>query len=210
MSVRRYKMAGLRAVVAGLVIIALDIFALQAVRMLRTWSLAEFGYLAVLWIGWLIILLGAGSISRYHRAFSKTRIASAAVLAVIIIEALMMYSNVRANLGDQAYIEFGVMLMNYITILGMFYAYYRMLQGVSSLAKKNGGTKLALKCDGRGKKSFAVILICLILIPVTSMFDDHIQYAGTGALGLIMLAAQIRMCVLLLSGHDLIRGKEVK
>ncbi|MEA4921936.1 MAG: hypothetical protein VB031_01065 [Eubacteriaceae bacterium] len=206
----RYKLGGLKTAVIGLVVIALDQLALEAVRMFRTWNLAEFGYMGLLLLSWFLILMGTNKIKKYHPAFARTMICAAVMMAVVFIEAMMAYGNINNNMGDQAFISFNVMLMNYITIIGMFYTYYRLLQGAASLARRNGSEKIAVKCDGRGKKSFVIIMICFILIPISGMFDPNIEYAATGVMGLIVLAAQLRLCMLMLRAYDKVYGKEVR
>lgn len=210
MSRDRYRILGLKVAVIGLVIIALDVLCLQAVRMFGTRNMAEFGYFAGLLLAWLLVLLGTLKIRQYHFAFARVMIAAGIMIVVVGVEAIMAYNNVQSNLGNQAYIQFNVMFMNYLTIIGTFYAYYRLLQGASSLAKRNDGTKVALKCDGRGKGSFAIIIMCYILIPISHMFDLYVEYWATGVLGIIALVAQLRLCWFILKSYDLAQGKEIR
>jgi hypothetical protein len=197
--------------VAGLVIIALDTLALQAVRMLATVTAAEFIYIGIILFAWFLILLGTDSIKRLHAAFARAMICAAVMMAVTFIELMIAYHNYAIELGEEAFIQFNVMLANYITIMGLFYTYYSMLQGAEVVARIEKANKLSAKCAGRGRLCFAGIIACYVVIPIAGMFDPIVDYILTGVLGITALLLQLWMCFLLLCVYDLIKGgKEVE
>ena len=199
---------GLRVAVVGLVIIALNTLALQAVRMFEVLNFAEFAYIGVMILAWIIIFLGTNSIRKYSPCFRRVNFLSMIMIIIVIIEVFLALRNYKNNMGNQIFIDFSVMFMNYLTILGMFYAYYKLLQGVAFLAKQNQGIKTALKCEKKGIGSFVIIIFCYILIPVSGMFSIYTEYIATSVLGLIALGIQLNLCMLLLAGFDVLRGRK--
>lgn|GEM_PF-2550127 len=188
---------GVRISVTGLVFMAVSMAGVYAERMFGVWNMAEFGAIALTFIGWLLVWSGTGDLCRRGAIHKRTAIMALIMAAVTVAQAAMAFRNVHAGLGEQSFIDFSVMLLSYIGLLGMFYVYYRLLTGMAYQVKRNGGHALGLKCERIWKKSFIVIILVMIIMPLAALLPKIIEYCATVILILILLAVQLHMCSIL-------------
>lgn len=201
------NLGGVRWITAGFFIIALTIFALQVVRIFKVWNIAEFAAIFAFFLSWLLVLWGATTLLHHNKTWKPVWILSIVMLIVVALEGFVAFRNVRNGMLEQSFIDIVVMFLFYMTLMGLFYAYRRMLFGSAMIVKAKDAV-LARKCMRTWLPCCALVMLTLIIIPITGMFTKTVEYVGTLSLGAIGFLAQMYMCKLLLDSHWVVKGKE--
>lgn len=191
------SLVGIRWVAAGFFIIALTIFAIQMVRMFKVWNVAEFGAIFIIFLSWLLVFWGVTQLLHHNKTWKRMWILSVIMLVLAALEGLAAFRNVRSGMMEQAFIDIVVMFLFYLTLLGLFYGYRKMLTEAARRTKEKNPL-LARMCMKIWLPGCGIVMITLILIPITGMFPRTVEYAGTFILGGIGFLAQAYMCKLLL------------
>lgn len=200
---------GVRWVVSGVFIIALIILALQMVRIFKVWNIVEFAAIFGTFLSWLLVFWGLTQLMHRDKSLRRMWIVAIAVLVLVVAEGLVAFRNVKGGLLEQSFIDIGVMFLFYLTLLGLFYGYRKMLQW-AAIAVKAKDALLARKCMRSWLPCCAIVMITLIFIPITGMFSRPVEYVGTSVLGLIGLLAQAYLCALLMQSYGIVSGKSEK
>ena len=201
----------------GLMIIALIMFVMQVIRAIRFTGSLEYLYMAVTAGAWVLIAASAYMIRKEHGAYARIMICAILMVVLTFVEFLVAYHNVVVGLEEQTFISFGVMLLNFLTVLGTFYVYYHLLGTGTAHALMRGYPSLAAVCRKKGAGSFVVIVLCMILVPVMKIIESSylaekagsaepvvsISLIGTLVLGIIAVILQAVMCLRIQQAYGL-------
>jgi hypothetical protein len=185
---------GYKLVLLGLLIMALVYAAIAATRTLGTHNKLEFVALAGLILAWVPVLLGTLMLRKKRPEFQFSVIVSIVSMVALFAQTGMGIKNFLNNMAEQTFIQFDVMFLGYIALLGMVVLYRMMMKGIHGLASEKSDKKLTVEWKTVWLVGLIVIFAGTLFIPVATLFSDTIEKIMAGGVILIVLGAELYWC----------------
>ena len=108
---KKYDLKGFRIIAAGYLVIAAALFVVQITRVFTINEIVEYGRIAVDMLAWVAVFFGATRLSRLNVEFPKLALTALAAEVCLLGEAFFTWRNLKAGMGEGAYIDFFVLFI---------------------------------------------------------------------------------------------------
>jgi hypothetical protein len=116
-------------------------------------------------------------------------------LVLIAVSLPVLHAALARNSDIEAYTGFAVLLLEYLALLALLFAYRQAVTSAGILAEAMGAERLARRCGRRGTLPCVGILFCLVLMPLSHLFPTPTHgYIYAGVLDLAALILQLLLC----------------
>lgn len=204
---RRYDLKGLQIAAIALAITALSDFAIHVIRMFEKNNIAEFAYIGLTFIAWVMMFAGCRKIMEYSYFFKKAYYAVLPAISATLIWGIITAFDVQSKLGWQSFISMGAMLMSYISFMCKLYVYTNVLKGSGEVAGELRRNKLMMSCFRIWKPGFMILILTLFCVQGAPLFSELIKYIITVTAAIIALIMEMLMIRNLLAVYDIADGK---
>lgn len=202
-----YNLRGLKRVAIAFAIMAMAIFAIQIERLLLGKDILEFAYMGVLFLCWLLAVVGTRGALKYRVEFAQAYRACLIAAVCILAAGAMAFLNWHRGGGAQSFIQFGVLFFMYTQMMAMMYSYVKLLTGAGELCKRSRYPKKQQNCRFVWKPCVPIIILSFFAEQIAKLFSGNNVYIIAGVAAALALAAHFLMIRTILSVHDLLDGR---
>lgn len=204
---KRYDLKGLQIAAIAFAIMALSDFAIHVIRMFDKNNIAEFAYIGLTFIAWVMMFAGCRKITEYSVFYQKAYYAVLPGLSAALIWGVVAAFDVQSKMGWQSFITMGAMLMGYISFMCKLYCYTNTLKGSGEIAGGFRRNKLMMSCFSIWKPGFVILILSLLCVQAAPLFSELIKYIITVTAAIIALVMELLMIRNLLAVYDIADGK---
>lgn len=204
---KRYDLKGLQIAAIAFTIMALSDFAIHVIRMFDKNNIAEFAYIGLTFIAWVMMFAGCRKITEYSVFYQKAYYAVLPGLSAALIWGIVAAFDVQSKMGWQSFITMGAMLMGYISFMCKLYCYTNTLKGSGEIAGGFRRNKLMMSCFRIWKPGFVILILSLLCVQAAPLFSELIKYIITVTAAIIALVMELLMIRNLLAVYDIADGK---
>ena len=204
---KRYDLKGLQIAAIAFTIMALSDFAIHVIRMFDKNNIAEFAYIGLTFIAWVMMFAGCRKITEYSVFYQKAYYAVLPGLSAALIWGIVAAFDVQSKMGWQSFITMGAMLMAYVSFMCKLYCYTNTLKGSGEVAGGFRRNKLMMSCFRIWKPGFVILILSLLCVQAAPLFSELIKYIITVTAAIIALVMELLMIRNLLAVYDIADGK---
>ncbi|NLF47645.1 MAG: hypothetical protein GX578_04905 [Clostridiales bacterium] len=201
---------GIRWAMAGLIIIAAVNAVLAGFHVYKMIYYVEFAAMLFSLAAWIMIFLASRTLGTVDAEFRNIFFISAICVIATVFQGLLAAKYYFIDgLGNQAFIDFFVLLMYYITMLGLILTYRFLLSGSNRLLLNVSGGRKIMNWQKVFFRGAILILACMILMPFALLFPNIAKIILSVMVILLFLAVQGYMCRFIERAYDYVKGKGV-
>ncbi|HPR24253.1 MAG TPA: hypothetical protein PLM92_03575 [Bacillota bacterium] len=201
---------GIKWAMAGLIMIAAVNAMLAGFHVYKMIYLVEFAAMLLSLAAWIMIFLASRSLSEVDTEFRNIFFISAICVIVTVFQGLLAAKYYFIDgLGNQAFIDLWVLLMYFITMLGLIFTYRFLLSGCNRLLINVSGGRKTMNWHKVFFRGAILILVCMILMPFALLFPSIVKIILSVMVILLFLAVQGYMCRFIERAYNYIKGKGV-
>lgn len=211
MKKKENRIKGIKMAVTGLLVIAAVNALTGGLHVYKTIVLAEAAAIAVMLVAWVIVFMGVKTAGRLKKEFHDAYIIAGVSLAAVLAQGGLAAKYVLIDkMGTQAFIDFFVLLMYYISILGMIFTYRLLLKGTNEMVLDSSGRKKYISWEKPWRRGAVSIMACLLLLPLAALLPEIAKIIASAAIIIFAFFIQLYMCGFIRQGYDFLEEKGIR